>query len=115
MINRPFLSQVSGIISALLVIVLVVMGIVFVYMYGRRNPGGLSERIAMRLEANYKRFGGPNDDSVELEHTKKEQQINNNNNNNNNQQESSTFLPSASSTSYCGLEDLLHSLDASFD
>ena len=89
MVNRPFLSQVSGIISALLVIVLVVMGIVFVYMYGRRNPGGLSERIAMRLEANYKRFGGPNDDSVELEHTKKEQQINNNNNNNNNQRSGS--------------------------
>jgi hypothetical protein len=63
---------------------LLVLGCFFVYLYGRRNPGGLTERIAMRLEANYKRFGGPNDEAVELEHTKKEQQINNNNNNNSN-------------------------------
>jgi hypothetical protein len=75
---------VSAIVSALLVLVLVVLGVVFVYLYGRRNPGGLTERIAMRLEANYKRFGGPGDDQVELEQTKKEQQSNNNNNNNNN-------------------------------
>ena len=75
--------QVSGIVSALLVLLLVVLGGVFVYIYGRRNPGGFTDRIAMRLEANYKRFGGPNDDSVELEHTKKDQQNNNNNNNNN--------------------------------
>jgi hypothetical protein len=41
----------------------------------------------MRLEANYKRFGGPLDeggDRVELEHSKKEFQNNNNNGNGNN-------------------------------
>ena len=47
--------------------------------------GGLTERIAMRLEANYKRFGGSlEEDHVELDHSKKEAQNNNNNNNNNN-------------------------------
>jgi hypothetical protein len=69
------------------VALLLVLACVFVYLYGRRNPGGLSERIAMRLEANYKRFGGPLDeggDRVELEHSKKEFQNNNNNGNGNN-------------------------------
>jgi len=47
----------------------------------------------MRLEANYKRFGGPlgeGDDRVELEHSKKEPENNNNNNNNNSNNRSIT-------------------------
>ena len=77
------LVKVSAIISALLLVILLGLGCVFVYLYGRQNPGGLSERIAMRLEANYKRFGGSvDDDRVQLEHSKNESSQNNNNNDN---------------------------------
>lgn len=77
-------SNVATIISVVvsLILVLILIGLIgaFVFVYGRNNPGGIAERIAMRLEANYKRFGGEGDDQVQLEKPKKEQQNNNNNN-----------------------------------
>ena len=30
----------------------------FLFVYGKRNPGGVAERIAMRMETSYKKFGG---------------------------------------------------------
>ena len=50
-------TVVSAVISAVLVMVLVIVAGAFLYIYGRRNPGGLAERLAARLEAPYKRFG----------------------------------------------------------
>lgn len=47
----------SIVISILLLVILVAIGIGYVYVYGRSNPGGWAERIALRLESNYKRFG----------------------------------------------------------
>ena len=79
---------VSVTISVILIVVLLGLLAAFIYVYGRNNPGGLAERIANRLEANYKRFGGPGDiddgGHVELGSTKGS---NNNNNNNINFQE----------------------------
>lgn len=71
---------ISVVVSLILVLILIGLVGAFVFMYGRNNPGGIAERIAMRLEANYKRFGGEADDQVQLEKPKKEQQQNNNNN-----------------------------------
>ena len=51
-------SVVSAIVSVILVLFLLVLAAAFVYIYGRNNPGGMAARFAMRLEANYKRFGG---------------------------------------------------------
>ena len=48
----------SAVISAFLLLILVGIILGFIYVYGRHNPGGIAERIALRLEANYKRFGG---------------------------------------------------------
>ncbi len=52
------LTVVSGVVSAILLLVLLLLLVGFVYVYGRSNPGGWAERLALRLEANYKRFGG---------------------------------------------------------
>ncbi len=49
---------VSGVVSAVLVLLLAAILLGFVYLYGKGNPGSFAERIAMRLETNYKRFGG---------------------------------------------------------
>ena len=80
---------ISVTVSVLLVVILLGLFAAFIYVYGRSNPGGLAERIANRLEANYKRFGGPGDyedgGQVELGNTKRK--ISNNNNNNLNFQE----------------------------
>lgn len=63
-------TVVSAVISSVLVLILLIIASGFLYIYGRRNPGGLAERCAMRLEASYKRFGileEPGDhDQVEL-------------------------------------------------
>ncbi len=48
---------VSGVVSAVLVLLLATLLVGFVYMYGKGNPGSFAERIALRLETNYKRFG----------------------------------------------------------
>ncbi len=50
----------SIIVSTLLVLVLIVIASGFLFVYGKRNPGGMAERIAMRMESSYKRFGGEN-------------------------------------------------------
>ena len=78
---------ISVTISVILIVILLGLVAAFIYVYGRNNPGGFAERIANRLEANYKRFGGPGDDDggqVELGSTKGNHCQNNNNNNNNN-------------------------------
>ena len=60
-------SVVSAVVSVILVLFLLVLAAAFVYVYGRNNPGGMAGRFAMRLEANYKRFGGSGEVShVEL-------------------------------------------------
>ena len=78
---------ISVTISVILVVILLGLLAAFIFVYGRNNPGGIAEQIANRLEANYKRFGGPgeNDDDgqVELGTTKDSHASNNNNNNNN--------------------------------
>ena len=77
---------ISVTISAILIVILLGLIAAFIFVYGRNNPGGIAERIANRLEANYKRFGGPGDNEdgqVELG-TKGSKYQNNNNNNNNN-------------------------------
>ena len=51
-------TAVSVVISTLLVLTLLCIGAGFLYVYGRSNPGGLAERVALRMERNYKRFGG---------------------------------------------------------
>ena len=76
---------ISVTISAILIVILLGLVAAFVFVYGRNNPGGIAERIANRLEANYKRFGGPGDNEdgqVELGSTKGSKYQNNNNNNN---------------------------------
>ena len=79
---------ISVTISVILVAIFLGLVAAFIFVYGRSNPGGLAERIANRLEANYKRFGGPGDlddgGQVELGSTKGNHLNNNNNNNNNN-------------------------------
>ena len=51
-------SVVSIIVSTILVLVLLGIAGGFLFLYGKRNPGGMAERIAMRMESSYKRFGG---------------------------------------------------------
>ena len=51
-------SVASVVISTLLVLVLVAIAGGFLFVYGKRNPGGVAERIAMRMETSYKKFGG---------------------------------------------------------
>lgn len=51
-------SVVSAVISVILVLFLIALLAAFVYVYGRNNPGGIAARFALRLETNYKRFGG---------------------------------------------------------
>jgi len=51
-------SVASVVISTLLVLVLLVIAGGFLFVYGKRNPGGVAERIAMRMETSYKKFGG---------------------------------------------------------
>ncbi len=82
----------SGVISATLLLVLAGLALAFVYMYGKGNPGTFAERIAMRLETNYKRFGGDtfpsaqsdSPTSVEMGRTETEEDVKRQNNNNNN-------------------------------
>ena len=50
-------SIVSAVISTILVLVLLGLVSGYLYVYGRRNPGGWAERLSQRLEAPYKRFG----------------------------------------------------------
>lgn len=50
-------SIVSAVISCLLVLILLGICSGYLYVYGRRNPGGWAEQISARLEAPYKRFG----------------------------------------------------------
>ena len=93
--SQPISSQsgadVGTIISIVvsLILILILMGLLggFLFIYGRSNPGGVAERIAMRMEANYKRFGGESLDSggrdVEMDKSEqeKEQQKQSANNN----------------------------------
>ena len=60
-------SVISIVVSVFLVLVLIGLLLGFVYIYGRRNPGGIAERIAMRLEANYKRFEGDQEGQTSVE------------------------------------------------
>ena len=50
-------SIVSAVLSTILVLIL--LGVIsgYLYVYGRRNPGGWAEKLSQRLEAPYKRFG----------------------------------------------------------
>ena len=66
-------SIISGIISTILVVILIGLLGAYVYVYGRRNPGGWAERLALRIEAPYNRFldespesSGNNNNSVEM-------------------------------------------------
>ncbi len=38
-------TVVSAVISSILVLILIGVGAVFIYLYGRNNPGGIAERI----------------------------------------------------------------------
>ena len=81
-------TVVSAVVSSILVLILVIMATVFIYIYGRRNPGGWAEKIALRLETPYKRFGildeneTNNNDQVEM--GRKPLENNNNNTSSNN-------------------------------
>ena len=66
-------TVVSAVISTLLVLILLGVASGYVYIYGRNHPGSWAERLAIRLEAPYKRFGLIEENSEQ----------NNNNNNNN--------------------------------
>ena len=101
---------ISTIVSVILVLILMGIFAAFLFLYGRSNPGGIAERIAMRMEANYKRFGGESLDSdsgnnnsssssssrrdVEMDESDdkelQKQSANNNNNNNNSSSSSSS-------------------------
>lgn len=66
---------VSVVVSVVLVVIFVGLVLAFIYLFGKNNPGGLAESIALRLERNYKRFGGDKDEdeqrsSVELGRTR---------------------------------------------
>lgn len=50
-------SIASAVISTILALILVGIGLAYLYVYGKRNPGGWTERLASRLEMPYKRFG----------------------------------------------------------
>merc|ERR1719205_197498 len=78
-------TVVSAVVSSILVLILVIMATVFIYIYGRRNPGGWAEKIALRLETPYKRFGilDENENNDQVEMGRKTLENNNNNNNNN--------------------------------
>ena len=65
-------TVVSAVISTLLVLILLGVASGYVYIYGRNHPGSWAEKLALRLEAPYKRFG-----LIE----ENEEQNNNNNNN----------------------------------
>ena len=76
-VNTSFpLFIVSAVISTLLVIILLGICSGYLYLYGRRNPGGWAEQLSQRLEAPYKRFGildesnnqdnGNNNNNVEM-------------------------------------------------
>ena len=71
---------ISGIISAVLIVVLAAIGLGFVFVYGRSHPGGIAEVIALRLERNYKRFHDG------------ENNVNENNNNNNDEESGPKML-----------------------
>ena len=82
--NNTASTVVSAVVSSVLVLILVIMATVFIYIYGRRNPGGWAEKIASMLETPYKRFGildenENNNDQVEMGR----KTLENNNNNNN--------------------------------
>ena len=82
-------TVVSAVVSSILVLILVIMATVFIYIYGRRNPGGWAEKIALRLETPYKRFGildenENNNDQVEMGRKPLENNNNNNNTSSNN-------------------------------
>lgn len=47
---------ISAIFSTILGLILLALIGGYLYLYGRRNPGGWAEKFAARLEAPYKRF-----------------------------------------------------------
>ena len=65
-------SIISAIVSSICVLILIILASLFLIKYGRRNPGGWAEKIALRLETPYKRFGileeDNNNDQVEMGH-----------------------------------------------
>lgn len=69
---------ISSIVSAVCVVLLLIIGLGFIYIYGRRNPGGVAEMISRKLDKTYERF----DEESPKKASKKEQMMNNNNNNN---------------------------------
>ena len=82
--NDTASTVVSAVVSSILVLILVIMATVFIYIYGRRNPGGWAEKIALRLETPYKRFGilDENENSNDQVEMGRKPLENNNNNNN---------------------------------
>jgi len=48
----------SAIISSLLIVILLLLLLGYVYVFGKSHPGGTAERLALRLESGYRRFGG---------------------------------------------------------
>ena len=64
-------SIISAIVSSICVLILIILASLFLIKYGRRNPGGWAEKIALRLETPYKRFGileEDNNNEVEMGH-----------------------------------------------
>jgi len=55
--NGNTVSIVSAVLSTILVLILLGICSGYLYVYGRRNPGGWAEQLSQRLEAPYKRFG----------------------------------------------------------
>jgi hypothetical protein len=45
----------SIVVSTLLMLILLCIAGAFLFIYGKRNPGGMAERIAMRMESSYNR------------------------------------------------------------
>ncbi|XP_059099133.1 plexin domain-containing protein 1-like [Tigriopus californicus] len=72
-------TVISTVVSALLLAILLIILAGFLYVYGKSNPGGLAERIALRLESNYNRFG--KDSSLDEDHVELGVKPGNNNNN----------------------------------
>jgi len=82
---------VSAVISTILFLILLAIGSGYLYIYGRRNPGGWAERMALRLQAPYKRFGLVEDDIHENNNNVVEMGSSKANENNNNTETAATF------------------------
>jgi len=51
-------AMISAVVSSVLLLILLCIVLGYVYVFGKSNPGGVAERLALRMESGYRRFGG---------------------------------------------------------